>query len=139
MSFTARDIRRSMDVYTLDNVYLGTVLAVRPVAEEPHDPDELVPAASRQSSEVSGELLGPAPTGPIGNPGPRNQSAESWFAVRGGARPLGRGSIAVGRWWGLRGRWTIPVDGIQSVSLERVVLGLTKNELPQIEAKPRGS
>ena len=121
MSFDRGDVRRAMDVYTLDNVYLGTVLSVRSAPEA--GGAERVPEHSRQSSVVDGERRGPAPTQDAGNRGPRTQSAAALYATTGdGAPPLGGGSIEVGRWWGLRGRRTIPLDQIQTVSLERVVL-----------------
>lgn len=121
MSFDQRDIRPGMDVYTLDNTYLGTVLAViaRPATATP----EQVAATARQSSAVNGELLGPMPTQPIGNPGPRHQSAAMAYATPApDAQPLGQGAIVVGRWWGLRDRRVIPLEQVQTVALERVVL-----------------
>lgn len=120
MSFDSRDIRKSMDVYTFDNVYLGTVLdlaAGQAVA------DEAVGVMVGQSSDMSGELLGPMPTLPIGNRAAIEQSAGAGYATRRDtAQPLGRGTITVGKWWGLLGRRTIHVHDVQTVSLERVVL-----------------
>ena len=129
LGFDLADIRPGMDVYTLDNIYLGSVLEVRPgpvdrAAREP------VPDGARQSSAVSGELLGPAPTAPLGNPGPTTQSAANDYAVRpADARPIGQGAIRVGRWWGLRGARVIPAAEIQTVSLERVMLRRSRYEL----------
>ena len=128
MSFDRRDIRRAMDVFTQDNIYLGTVLTVRggpPLSDRPR-----VPEPARQSSEISGERLGPAPTELFGNPGPRTQSARADYATQpDGAERLGRGSLLVGRWWGLLGRREIPLEAIQSVSFERVVLRLRADQL----------
>jgi hypothetical protein len=123
MSFDRSDIRRSMDVFTRDNVYLGTVLAV---VEGPAPPPEAqVPAPAQQVSAVNGELLGPAPTQTIGNPGPTTQSARAGYATAAdAARSVGKGAITVGKWWGLGGRRTIPLDAVQSVSLERVIVSL---------------
>ncbi|HEX9373775.1 MAG TPA: hypothetical protein VF897_22370 [Roseiflexaceae bacterium] len=131
MSFDSRDIRRAMDVYTRDNVYLGTVLDVVP------DPasvvEEQVAATALQHSIVSGELLGPAPTQPIGNHASRAQSASELYATApDAAQPLGRGTIVVGRWWGLAGKRTIPIDDVQTVSLERVVLKKRRDELDKV-------
>ena len=130
MSFDRRDIRPSMDVYTRDNVYLGTVLDV---IQGPLLPaGELVAADARQSSAVNGELLGPMPTQPIGNQGPTTQSARAGYATeRDAAQPLGKGALVAGKWWGLIGRRTIPLDDVQSVSLERVVLKRRKDEIAQ--------
>jgi hypothetical protein len=128
VGFDQRDIRRSMDVYTADGVYLGQVLAVQPgpAAERGHRVGE----DARQSSEVNGELLGPMPTAPLGNDGPLNQSAAALYAaVPRGRQPWGDGELVVGRWWGLRGRRRIPLDAVQTVSLERVVLRLNRHEL----------
>lgn len=126
-SFDIRDIRRAMDVYTLDNVYLGSVLKVvsGPVVRG----GDQVAEHARQSSAISGEMLGPAPTEPAGNSGPARQSARASYAVGpDGAGPIGTGTIVVGQWWGLRGRFSIPLGWVQTVSLERVVLGLTHQE-----------
>jgi hypothetical protein len=126
MSFDDRDIRRSMDVYTLDNAYLGTVLSIRPGpvrAPAPRSP------AARQSSGVSGELLGPMPTQPIGNLSPLKQSASAGYGTAEDAIPIGAGELVIGSWWGLVGRRVIPLADVQTVSLERVVLKWRKAEL----------
>ena len=129
MSFDRRDIRPSMDVYTLDNAYLGTVLAVVPGPEPPAEGS--APAPGHEASAISGELLGPMPTQPIGNVGPQTQSARAVYATRrDGAARLGHGALKVGKWWGLAARRTIPLDAVQTVSLERVVLKLKRDELP---------
>ncbi len=129
MSFDRRDIRPSMDVYTLDNDYLGTVLAVVPGPEPPVK--ESAPAAGRETSAISGEALGPMPTQPVGNAGPRTQSAHAQYAAQpDDAERLGRGALKIGKWWGLAARRTIPRDAVQTVSLERVVLKLKRDELP---------
>lgn len=128
MSFDRRDIHPAMDVYTLDNVYLGSVLAVLPGPETPVK-EHVLPEA-RQSSEVNGEMLGPMPTQTIGNKGPKTQSAASLYATEPeSAQPLGRGDIKVGKWWGLVGSRTIPLEAIQTVSLERVILKHRKADL----------
>ena len=128
MGFDRHDIRTSMDVYTLDNVYLGTVLRIKEGSATAAR--EQVPADALQSSAVSGELMGPMPTAPIGNHAPRVQSAANRYATASaGEPPLGAGAIAVGRWWGLLGHRTIPLDDVQTVSLERVVLRLRSDEL----------
>lgn len=128
MSFDQRDIRRAMDVYTLDNVYLGTVL--KTVSGPAVEPKPAVVAPARQVSDVNGEAFGPMPTQPIGNPGPVTQGArEGYAAASDSALPLGRGHFVVGKWWGLADRRTIPIDAIQTVSMERVVLKLRQDEL----------
>lgn len=130
MGFDRRDIRPSMDVYTRDNAYLGTVRSVIPGPPGPGG--RRVPEDARQASEVDGELLGPVPTQHIGNAGPRTQSARAGYgAASDGAEPLGEGTIEVGKWWGLAGRRTIPLHAVQTVSLERVILRQRKDELPR--------
>lgn len=127
-SFDSRDIRSSMDVYTLDNAYLGTVLDIAPGPQS--SDDRLVPESARQSSEINGEMLGPMPTQSIGNHGPRVQSADNQYAATPDqACSIGQGAITVGNWWGLRGRRVIPLEAVQAVSLERVVLKLKKAEI----------
>lgn len=129
MGFTVRDIRRAMDVYTRDNVYLGTVLEVIPGPAVPDGEPELSPDVL-QSSAVSGELLGPMPTQPLGNRGPANQSARARYAIgQASAKPIGRGAIRVGKFGGLVGRREISLDAVQTVSLERVILRLRSDEL----------
>ena len=127
MSWDDRDVRRSMDVFTRDDVYLGTVLEVVTGRAET---EAGVPEEALQASAVNGELLGPAPTAPIGNAGPANQSAGARYGVRSDrAWPLGRGRVVVGRWWGLVGRRVIPLDLVLTVSLERVILEVRPEEL----------
>ncbi len=133
MSFDRRDIRPAMDVYTLDNVYLGSVLEVIQDGETPVK-EQVLPEA-RQSSEVNGEMLGPMPTQTIGNPGPKTQSAASLYATQSDSdKPLRGGAIKVGKWWGLVDRRTIPLQAIQTVSLERVILKHRKADLDQLRS-----
>ncbi len=128
MSFDRRDIRPAMDVYTCDNMYLGTVLkTIQGPTMPPGDP---VPDHGHEVSAVSGELLGPMPTQTIGNTGPSAQSASAHYGTEPDvAQPLGRGTIVVGTWWGLVSRRTIPLDVVQSISMERVILRLSKGDL----------
>src|SRR5215208_7206654 len=115
MTFDRRDIRRSLDVFTFDGGYLGVVLAL-------DVPETAAPLDSRRidlsrTSIVSGELLGPAPTAPRGNTGPRRQSAVASYATtRDSDSLLTSGSLRVGRWPGLWGTRSIPLDAIQTVS-----------------------
>jgi hypothetical protein len=124
MSFNRRDIVPGMDVYTFDNAYLGMVYKI-----------DSGPASSRErgpaqaSSYVSGELLGPMPTLPLGNSGPRHQSASDGYGTASDAEALGAGTLLVGRWRGLLGRRVIPIADVLTVSLERVVLRQRKAEL----------
>ncbi|MGH2352573.1 MAG: hypothetical protein ACRDI2_20235 [Chloroflexota bacterium] len=121
MGFDRRDIRRGMDVYTLDNAYLGTVLSV--VEGQAWTSAEQMAEGAHQSSVADGERLGPAPTVAVGNTGPSRQAAQALYATPSdGAGSIGRGALVVGKWWGLAGRRTIPLDLVQTVSLERVVL-----------------
>lgn len=119
MSFDDRDIRAWMDVYSADQVYLGTVLKIRrgPVAVQ----ERILPDAL-QSSSVSGELLGPMPTQPLGNLASRIQSASVGYATMPDATPIGAGELVVGTWWGLLARRVISIADVQTVSFERVVL-----------------
>jgi hypothetical protein len=127
--FDTRDLRRSMDVYTRDGVYLGTVLAVVP---GPALPPEGVAPGARQSSAGDGERLGPAPTAAVGNGGPGRQSAGALYATPSdGAAPAGAGYLVVGKWWGLRGRRRLPLRLVETVALERVVLRLEARDLPR--------
>lgn len=126
MSFDCRDIRVWMDVYSCDQVYLGTVLKIR--RGSPRIQERILPTAL-QTSSVSGERLGPMPTQPIGNLAPRIQSASAGYATTPDAEPLGAGELVVGKWWGLLERRVIPIADVQTVSLERVVLTRRAAEL----------
>lgn len=119
MSFDRRDIRKAMDVYTLDNTYLGSVLTI---TAGPAGAPEHVPSASSQASIVNGELLGPMPTQPIGNQASIKQGVHAQYDTAVDAEQLGGGAITVGRWWGFVGRRVIALEDVQTVSLERVVL-----------------
>jgi len=127
VAFDTRDLRIGMDVYTADWVYLGTV---RRVCLGPAPSTRPVRALPNEGSIVSGELLGPQPTAPLGNPGPSVQTAAKGYATGSDdAVPLGTGAIAVGRLPLPLGWHWIPVSDIQVVSFERVVLGRTAAEL----------
>lgn len=127
--FDHRDIRVSMDVWTADNQYLGTVrrvtgsgTATRPHMEPPR----------RLEGGFSGEAIGPASTQSIGNTGPVAQAAHAAYATNGdGAKCLGGGTMTVGHWAGLIKRRSIALDLVQSVSLERIILRLTKAQLQE--------
>ncbi len=128
MNFDTRDIRLYMDVYTADNVFLGDVRQIkrRPVVPE----GEQIGEAAQQASAISGELLGPMPTEPIGNPAPHAQGAKASYGVEpDDAEQIGQGMLTVAKWSGLVGRQTIPLDAVQTVSLEKVVLRLKQEEL----------
>jgi len=128
MSLDFQDIRTSMDVYTLDNVYLGTVLRIV-AAERPPQREPAAVGAVRHSS-VSGESLGPMPTQQLGNPGPRTQSAATGYATAPRqSTSLAPASIVVGKWWGVLGRRVVPLDWVQSVSFERIILKWRKDDL----------
>lgn len=125
MPFSRGELRRGLDVYTLDGVYLGTVRAVLPgpPALEPSQGSEALPA----TSPTDGEALGPMPTQAVGNCGPRAQSPATRYATAPAAASLGLGALVVGHGW--RGRRTIPFDDILTVALERVVLRRRAAEL----------
>ena len=126
MTFDARDVRVGMDVFTSDGVYLGTVRRVvfGPLVVRPR------PVSSAEGSRVSGERLGPQPTGPLGNPGPTTQSARQGYAsAPDDAVPLGAGTFLVGRLPIPLGWRRIPLRDVQVVSLERVVLARSAAEL----------
>ena len=125
MHFDTRDIRNGMDVFTADNIYLGSVVELPPatsrVGPEP---------VAEPGSSVSGASLGPMPTQEIGNRGPRSQSAGQNFATMPDAEGVyASGSFVVGKWFGLLARKRIAVDFVQAVSAERIVLRLSDREV----------
>lgn len=128
MHFDTRDIRLYMDVYTADNVFLGDVRQIerQPVASQ----GKQIGEAAQQASKISGELLGPMPTEPIGNSAPRAQGANRSYGVApDDAEQIGQGTLTVAKWFGLVGRQRIPLDAVQTVSLEKVVLRLKEADL----------
>jgi hypothetical protein len=110
-----------MEVFTFDGERLGTVLLIETGDAGPEG-GELLPSV-RQESEIDGESLGPAPTQAFGNTGPIAQSARNRYAARPpGPRAPGVRSFLVGDWHGLLNRRRIPVDDVQTVSMERIIL-----------------
>lgn len=122
--FRPGEIRRMMDVYSFDSDYLGSVLWITAdgaTSGSPEFPDQL-----RQESKVSGESLGPAPTQRVGNPGPVTQSARQRYGIGDDPQPaIGNGTMIVGQAFGLMGIKRIPLDDVQTVALERIVLRKT--------------
>ncbi|NJN16127.1 MAG: hypothetical protein HC822_07525 [Oscillochloris sp.] len=95
-------------MYTRDYTYLGTIQRVIPGKVEP--PEPLITDGAGQSSSFNGELRGPVPTLTLGNRGPLTQSVDAGYATAPDSRHLlGDGSMLVTHWWGLRGRYTIPL------------------------------
>jgi hypothetical protein len=128
MGFRRGDIRHGMDVFTLDGVWLGTVRRID-AAGAAEDLPDLSPAV-KQSSAVSGESRGPVPTQRYGNRGPERQSTREDYATRPAlSPPLGSGTITFGKYHGLIGRRTVPLDDVRNVALERVILRYTAEEL----------
>lgn len=126
MPFDSRDIRLGMDVFTLDGQYLG---AVRRIRIGPAAPRARIPLRA-EASVLSGELLGPQPTGPLGNPGPATQSATAHYAAApDDALPLGEGSLIVGRLPFPLGWREIPLSEVLVVSFERVIVRRTATQL----------
>ena len=137
MSFDDRDVRRGMDVFTLDNVLVGTVVWIRG-GRPRQSRTGRAPEAGGQTSDVSGETLGPMPTTRVGNRGPLTQGAGTRFASR--AERVGRAldgaellvlRTPIGpdlRRYRPRLR-SVPLTAVQTVSLERVVLRVTEADL----------
>ena len=136
MSFDDRDVRRGMDVVTLDDVLLGTIVWIRRGGSRR---SVAAPAgAVRQVSARNGEALGPMPTTAVGNRGPTVQGALASFASQGkrAGRPLDGAELLVLRTpigpdfrHPLPRLRRIPVSAVQTVSLERVILRVTEAEL----------
>ncbi len=150
-------IRPGMDVYSAyQNQYLGSVVRVwqgRGAASSAgtpsrdsgntlaagnapmvHEEGNVVGHAEYRGNRVLGEDLGPFPTGAAGNSGPLNQSAGHEFAT-GRADPLANvryfavrpGRINLGL---LTRPFYVPTSAIHSLSMERVVLDVQREEMP---------
>lgn len=119
--FRPSEIRRMMDVYSFDSAYLGSVLWISADGAQSGAPE--FPEYLRQESKIGGEELGPAPTRAVGNPGPVTQSARRRYGIGDEDQPrIGNGTMLVGHAFGLMGITRIPLDDIQTVALERIVL-----------------
>ena len=139
MTFSTRDVRRGMDVFSSDGVFLGSVIHVR---HRPAAPTSayagLSPHGESPDQLFSGESLGPMPTSALGNHGPVSQSR----AVA--PLPLDAGPneaslphdlfvfrTLVGLDWGTL--WPrlrrYPMSLVLNVSHERIVLAATAEEL----------
>ena len=120
--FRTSDIRRKMDVYSLDGVLLGTVTRVFPGSAIATGADTNL-TGTPEARAFDGEAIGPAPTRVVGNPGPATQSPENAYATRAGTGDgLGSGEIEIATFAGLFRRRRLPLSEVQTVSLERVVL-----------------
>ncbi len=150
-------IRPGMDVYSAyQNQYLGSVVRVwqgtgaASSAGQPsrdagntlaagnapmvHEEGNVVGHAEHRGNRVLGEDLGPFPTSAAGNSGPLNQSAEHEFGT-GRADPLANvryfavrpGRINLGL---LTKPFYVPTSAIHSLSMERVVLDVQREQMP---------
>lgn len=137
MSFDDRDVRRGMDVFTLDNELVGTIVWIRRGQSRQARSGQGADAAG-QVSAPSGESLGPVPTANWGNRGPLTQGAPARFASRAdrAAHRLNGGELIVLRTpigpdyrHPLPRLRRIPLTAVQTVSLERIVLRVTAAEL----------
>jgi hypothetical protein len=147
MSFNARDLRRWMDVFSSDGVYLGTVVWIihQPATPGPHSPawergSSAGVSSSLSGASFSGESLGPMPTAALGNGGPGRQSAATNHAsapAPGTGRHARRPAELVVLRMLTSLNWStfrpsvrrIPVSMVQAASLERIVLSATDAEL----------
>lgn len=150
-------IRRGMDVFSAyQSTYLGTVVDVAAsgtgssggrsggetsrahlegTPELVHEQGATVSPTAGAGSKELGEEMGPFPTIQMGNGGPVKQSAAhnyatnpdhtyedvAWFAVRPGRINLGP----------LTPPFYVPVSAIRSISLERIVLDVDHQGIPQ--------
>ncbi len=150
-------IRPGMDVYSAyQNQYLGSVVRVwrgtdaalfagtpsRDASKSlaagnapmVHEEGNVVGHAEHRGNRILGEDLGPFPTSTAGNTGPLNQSAEHEFAT-GRADPLANvryfavrpGRINLGL---LTRPFYVPTSAIHSLSMERVVLDVQREQMP---------
>lgn len=151
---TRLHIRPGMDVFSAyQNQFIGSVVGVHHStdagsvwqgetgseggpADAPvmHEGGGQTASSQYQGKRLLGEEMGPVPTMAAGNSGPLRQSAEhryatgredtlsdvTWFTVRPGRLNLGMFTRPL----------YIPVTCVHSISMERIVLNVTKGELP---------
>jgi hypothetical protein len=120
--FRTSEIRRKMDVYSLDGVLLGSVTRIFP-GNRSIDESGTNLSGTPDQREFDGESIGPAPTRSVGNPGPATQSPETFYATSAKTgEALGDGEIEIGTFMGMFLCRRIPLAEVQTVSLERIVL-----------------
>jgi len=157
VTFTERDLRRGLDVFSLDNVYLGTVIWIRwdenaftpdpsPVREGgkhavPVSPLPRTGEGLGVGVSFSGERLGPMPTSSIGNSGPVRQASATKYATQtvgpGSARVRRPAELLIFRWL-VSLNWAtarpvlrrVPAGLIHLISLERIILSVNASEMP---------
>jgi hypothetical protein len=133
-------IQRGMDVFTLDGAYVGTVVCRSKTAPPPDPLPMAMESGQRSGNQFSGESLGPAPTASIGNRGPSSQARTAGFGALSADdadEPNGNhGQMVIFRWlvaqqWRRSGPVLrrLPLDLVQAVSHERVILSVTAEEL----------
>lgn len=133
MSFDDRDVRHGMDVFTLDNVRVGTIVWIRRSGPRRAARTQATDPVG-QVSRVNGESLGPMPTTHLGNRGPLSQGARTRFGSRadpdvrrleGDELVVLRTPIGLELLSALPRLRRVPMTAVQTVSLERVVLRVT--------------
>lgn len=130
MTFDTRDIRVGMDVYTRDGRYLGTVRRLEPGSAQPVQRVATEATTEAPASMISGELLGPMPTSPLGNPGPTTQTPRYAFGtIPDEAEPLVAGAFWVGKLPVPIGWCRFSIDDVLTVTLERVILRQQASDL----------
>lgn len=144
MTFTTRDLRPGTDVFSMDNVYLGTVIRVRWEGSGWLRGGRWASSAAspigEQAAYFSGEHLGPMPTWDIGNGGPTAQSAHAGYACQDDGPPWEPirqpAELLIFRWlvslnWATARPvlWRIPAGLIHLASLERIVLAVNADDL----------
>jgi hypothetical protein len=145
VSFSPRDLHPGLDVFSADNVYLGTVVKVRWEGGGWLRGPSAQPAPATAPSRpliagFSGERLGPMPTSGIGNGGPSAQSVSAryasetheppWSAPPRPAELLIFRCLVSLTWKTARPVLRrIPAELVQLISLERVVLSATAADI----------
>jgi len=103
-----------------------------------HEEERTVSPTAHVGSKLLGEEMGPFPTIGVGNTGPVNQSAEHEYATAADDRLAGVVCFAVrpSRPGGenlfnlLARSLYVPTSAVHSVSMDRVVLGVQRKDIP---------
>lgn len=134
-TYLESDIRPWMDVYTIDGEWLGAVLRVHP--GDTSDSTSGAPFAPHEpASQPDGESIGPMPTQRYGNSGPARQSPAQHYATdRIDTPSIGTDAqLFIGKYFGLTERRTIPLDAVQTVAMERIILRHRRDDLDSMLA-----
>jgi hypothetical protein len=132
-------IRRGMDVYSAyQNQYIGTVVTIWEAASTAASAKQRGATPQQATShQMPGEDMGPFPTQTLGNTGPQNQAAGHHYATQ--PRQDDRPGVVCFAVLPIQPGWFnpfarklyIPTSAVLSISMERIILNIQQDHIPQ--------